>query len=102
MPDDTPTQAQVESQTAAVYDYLYVDGVYDRLGNITAPTLVIAGEQDNVLGFDATVDLFNRCGKQPKLCREGAAVHTGAWPVSSHAPGSPGALHTNCTAGARI
>ena len=60
MPPDELSQSQLDSQTAAVRDFLFVDGVSDRLGNITAPTLIMAGQQDDVLGYKATIDLFNR------------------------------------------
>ena len=60
MPLDLPTQAQTASQSAPIFDWLLVEGVSDRVGNITSPTLLIAGEQDTVLPYAGMLDLFNR------------------------------------------
>ena len=77
MPPDKPTQAQAAAQAYAIFQDDYVEGVYDRLGNITAPTLIIAGQQDAVVPVDYITDLFRKCAVlqlscgaclRPKLC----------------------------------
>ena len=61
MPPDTATQAQTAAQTPAIAEYVFVEGVYDRLGNITAPTLIFAGLQDAVVPVAGILDLFDKC-----------------------------------------
>ena len=51
----------------ATYDRFIIEAkaclghnVYDRLNNITCPTLVIGGRKDKVLGCDASVEISNQ------------------------------------------
>ena len=58
MPADPATTEQVASENPAQQQYSLVSSGID-LANITTPTLVIAGQQDQVLPFGGDLDILN-------------------------------------------
>lgn len=58
MPADPATTQQVASETPAQFQYNVVSSGID-LANITTPTLIIAGQQEQVLPFAGDVALLN-------------------------------------------
>lgn len=61
MPDDRPTQIQIEREYATQEEWCKEGGgIYDRLPSITNPVYLIVGEEDLLLPAENTIKMANQ------------------------------------------